>query len=150
MSSSKLQALKAQFADANPSEGGGGRYINVEGDHTVKIDEIKFIESKKDGKLKLVVSFEVTDSTADLAGTYSWVHDLSNHFYGAREAKRFLASAIGVPLDSKDAQDLGVDELEEAAAEDQPMSGSVCKLRTYGKKIKNSDKIFTVHEWNPS
>jgi hypothetical protein len=148
-----MSKVMENFDNADPTEGGGNNpRINSHGVHTVKITEVKAVESKTGNEIYLVVEFEVLETNADDVRTgviYSWVHNLMNKFFGASNAKQFLASALGIDPATDAAKALGQAEMQEAWSEGQPLKGETVKLTTMPKTTKEN-RPFTVYTWAPA
>jgi len=140
------------FKDADPGDmSGSGKYLAVEGTHTVSIRAVRGNTSKQSDKFFLVVEFTIEASTnPDLheGDQYSWVHNMKNHYFGAKNAKQFLAAALGDKPKSEAARALGQQDMIDAWSEDQPLTGERLQLVTFAKVTKNGDD-FIVHNWEP-
>lgn len=149
-----INQILSDFDNADPSQGGGsGSYISIPGTHKVEVEAVKLRESETSSKLFLIVEFKVLNSTASdlgvvVGGTYAWVHDLTNKFFGASNAKQFIAAAVGLNPGSAEAKAIGRKELEEAWGDDQVLTGQVLTLKTVNRTTKSGGD-FTVHNWTP-
>ena len=148
-----MDSVLGQFDGADPTKtGAGGNKITVAGDHVVQIEEVRIKESEQyGGKVYLIVEFKVLETTSDKIKTdqtYSWAHDIMEKFFGAANAKGFLAAACGIDPASPEAKALGKKEMEEAWAENQPLAGEVVNLTTTPKVTKGGFD-FIVHKWTP-
>lgn len=146
-----MEAIFSQFDAADPTAGGGrSDKITVHGVHKVEIESVRIKDSEQGHGLFLIVEFKVHETDADLVReghSYGWAHNLQNKWYGASNAKQFLAAAVGLDPSSPEAKALGKSELEEAIGKDQPLTGATCILKTRPKPTANSSD-FTIHEWS--
>jgi hypothetical protein len=152
---SAMDRVFSDFDNADPTAGGGGGlYINTHGVHTVEIGEIKFRESERSSDIFYIVEFVVKETnTPDMVRvenvTYTWTHKLTQQFFGAANAKQFLAAALGIDPASPEAQALNSEQIKETFGEEQPLKGTTVRLTTKPKKTQNGSD-FTVHEWSPA
>lgn len=155
-------SLLAAFGDADPNASSGGApKIEIEGEHIVKLQEIKFKPSEKDDNTYFIVEFELIQSVCPgltIGTTYGWSHNLNNKWYGIPNAKQFIAAALGLDPTSSDAKGLELHHVYQvlgmAGANDtvkpgpqQPLTGRLLGLRTTPGESSNGK--YTKHRWAP-
>ena len=154
--------LLSDFGNADPTAASGGASkILAEGDHLVRIQEIKFKPSNRDNNTYFIVEFELVQSVCPgltLGATYGWSHNLNNKWYGIPNAKQFLAAALGLHPRSPDAMKLDLPHLYEAMGKanhqsppkpgpEQPLTGRLVWLRTTPGESNNGK--YVKHRWAP-
>lgn len=147
-----LDAVFADFDDADPQEGGGKNpKIKANGEFIIEVEEIKFLESKQYNAIYFIVEFRVVSSNTDKieeGQLYSWTHDMTNKWYGAANTKQFIAAAAGLAIDSPEAKALKKSDVLEAWSDEQPLKGCQVQLKTSYKETKGKFD-FWVHDWTP-
>lgn len=146
----KIGDLLKGIKNADPRAGGGGRKIKVDGEHLVEIEKCAMRDSQRFAGTLFIVEFKVISSTADgVEGKYSWVHDVTNKFFGLPRLKQFMCAALGITdLDSEEAGVIGEDHVLEAIADDQPLAGIQVNLQTIPSVAENSGRPFVKYEWS--
>ncbi len=140
------------FDEADPSNAGGrSDSITVHGTHTVEVEAVRVKESEQYSAIYLIVDYKVLSTTNDsvsVGATYAWVHDLTNKWFGASNAKQFVASAAGLDPKSDDAKAIDRTAMQDAWSDENPLAGQKLQLKTTPKTTKN-DRTITVHAWSP-
>jgi len=140
------------FDEADPSQAGGqSNGIKVQGNHQVKILNVKLKPSEQYNAIYLIVEFELLRTDCDdlkVGKEHGWAHDITQKFFGATGAKNFLAAALGFDSKSDEAMALTKKDMEESWGEDQPLAGETVNLKTQ-PKITKGGYDFVVHDWSP-
>lgn len=157
-----VASLLSAFGDADPNAASGGSpKIKTEGEHIVKLQEIKFKPSEKDANTYFIVEFELVTSSCPgltIGTTYGWSHNLNNKYYGIPNAKQFIAAALGLDPASDEANQLALGHVYQVLGmsgpndtvkpgPQQPLTGRLIGVRTTPAESANGP--YTKHRWAP-
>jgi hypothetical protein len=139
--------LRGLFNGLGGSEvGGDARYPNVEtpGVYNAVAEAVKVVTSKTDrSKNFLICEYKLVNSSSTLhpeGQMYSWVHNLSNQFYGLPNAKAWLAAVLGFGAQSPEAAALSEEDMIRVVAMPDSIKGRPFSFRCRMHTTKNIDQ----------
>ena len=145
------------MAGSNPTQ--GGIYFNAGFNYDIEIVAVKMVLSRKNQDLYCVECKVLSsdDPERGPGSTPAWMPNMTNES-SMGNIKGFLAACNGVDPNDQAAvkaaftdangQDLSEAVAELSVSEDNPLAGTILKLRTENKLTKAGNP-FTLHFWHP-
>lgn len=137
---------KSKYSGMDDADVNNGGVYFTPGDYKVEVVKVFDIESRKRDDLFIVecVVLEASGEGTKRPGSKpSWVVNLK-HDSALGNIKGFLIACLDC-----EPEEVGVNEVEEAVGEDNPMAGSILNL-TVEQITTKAGHPFNVHRWSPA
>lgn len=151
--------LRALFGGAETFQGvdpaGESKFpkIEIPGEYAGEVSAVKIVKSKRAVNQTefFVMEFKLTHSSVpevQIGGTYSWLNDIRNQYYGLSNIKQWLAAMLGIDPEDPRAKQLTVEHMVQAVMDPRLVVGKPFLFSVH-RHDTQAGRVKWVHNFKP-